>query len=98
MVWRLFTKHPISIVFYLLYLLVLIFSVTGKIEYKKILKANGGEWPYAHREWVDVALFLFAIIFLFALIINVAVTKKSFYGWLMAAIAIPVWIYLNLFG
>jgi hypothetical protein len=98
MAWRIFLKHPISIIFYFLYFLVFISSVNQEIKYKEILNANGGEWPYAHREWTGVALFLFAIIFLFVLIINVAVTHKSFYWWLMAAIVIPVMTYLNLFG
>jgi len=61
--WRLFKKHLTAIIFYMIYLWIFINSLMREFEYKRIIKENGGKWPYGVREWDGVLLFVFAFFF-----------------------------------
>jgi hypothetical protein len=91
-------KHPVSVICYLLYFALFILEVLRQLEYHRILDQNNGNWPYAHREWVGVFLFLFGFIFLTTTLIVGAFKREGsgFYIWLCLAIILPMVIYGNI--
>ena len=92
--WQEFKKHPVAIIFYLIYFLIFISSVNTELNFKRILIENHGKWPYGVREWDGGLLILFAIIFSIVIIVNAAVSKRPrFYLWLLLFIIILPFIW-----
>jgi hypothetical protein len=94
------SKHPVLIIFYLVYFLLFISSVKDELDYERIVKQNGGRWPYGVREWDGVLLVLVGFIFIFISCINaIAYSKQTkFYLWLILFIIIPlgIWAHIDL--
>ncbi len=92
--WQIIKKYPISIISYLLYFKIFISSSIQQLEYERIVRQNGGKWPYGAREWEGVLVVAIAIILIIVSSMNAIIRKsKAFYLLSILLIIIPLIIY-----
>jgi hypothetical protein len=90
MIWRLFYKHPVAIIFYLLYLWTCISAVMEEFEYERFYAANG-KWPDGLPKCGLPPFLVFAVVFFFiSCAYAIAAKENKFYLWLIAGIIIPI--------
>jgi hypothetical protein len=95
-IWQEIAKHPISIIFYLIYSGVLISCYLRGQEYERMLKLHGNNWPHGVRE---DGLLPFIYAFIFGLVIGgfaIGAKENKFYLWLLPFIIIPIIILGNI--
>lgn len=94
--WQIFTKHPIAIIFYIIYLWILISCYLRGLGYQKMLKLHGENWPHGVRE---DGLVPFIIAVIFGLVIGgyaIGAKENKFYLWMLPFIIIPIIVLGNI--
>ena len=97
--FSLISKHPVSIIFYLIYLSLFVLSFISDWNYQQEIIRNHGVRVGGVREF-NALLLLYPIAILFIIISSVNALHKEnnkFYLLLIAFIIIPLVIYSNIF-
>lgn len=97
--FKTFKKHPVSILFYILYSYILLTNYIDERQYQLELIHNHGKRIGGVREYVAVLPFLVGLLFIIVSLINAAIFKdqRKFYFWLCLFIVLPYLLMANYF-
>ena len=94
--WQIFKKHPVTLVFYVLYILLCLDTFRILSRFRDAVKAKDSRINISWGEGVTystIFTFLIGIAFLLIIVANAAIRSKDqtpFYVWIMAFIIIPM--------
>lgn len=94
--WNLFVKHPVSLIFYFIYVRLFVLSLIRERAYYTIIRQNHGVWPCGVREDGLLIPLFGGIFFLISCANAIASKKNTFYLWLIVFIIVPLLAWTHL--